>query len=303
MTDYRETFGISVLSEQADDGDTVKVAVIDTGIPDIPDILIHYSENLTLANRKDDGHATFIGSLLFGNGRIRGLCPNASAGFIKVFENGTTRPETVAKAIRHAVDNWQADMINLSLGFTRSQPCPQVLKEACQHALDNGTLLVAAAGNDGGRALWPAALPGVICVGASDGDAREHYSNYGEIDFVTSGSDLEGYDVNGDVVTRSGTSFSAAIVTGMLALILARRRKKGLDTSWRAVTYDLIGKCKDIGKEGWDTDTGYGFPFGISVLSQTATHGLLYNCFYDKIKTFVRKVISIFTRRTSSNER
>lgn len=262
MRDYRELIRSSGLYEAAKGGRNARVAVLDSGIPTVKGILSYCSRNFTSGSARDAEHSTFVGSLLFGRGQIWGICPESSAYFGNVFEGGVAKPDIVAKAISCAVNEWDADVINLSLGFSRDVECPKVLQEACRMATDKGTILVAAAGNDGGKALWPAALPEVICVGSTNGLDKAEFSNTGEIDFVVPGVDLEGYGVAGDLTIRSGTSFSSALVSGLAALLVSEARiENGAHLDLQSVKDGLIELCTDLGAPGWDPETGYGTPF------------------------------------------
>jgi subtilisin family serine protease len=96
----------------------------------------------------------------------------------------------IAAAIRWAAGIMVADapdnpnpakIINLSFG---GPGAGQVLTEAIQAALARGVMVVAAAGNQGqeGSNIYPAAVSGVIAVGATKFDGkRAYYSNFGNI--------------------------------------------------------------------------------------------------------------------------
>lgn len=261
LIDYRDVLKISDLAKEAADGLDVRVAVVDTGIPTVDGVPVCLAGNFTHDDGPDTGHATFIGSILFGDREIGGICQNATPCFCKVFDGKAAKPATVAAALDYAVNIWKADVVNLSLGFSQAAGQDAKLKQACESAILRGVVLVASAGNDGGKVMWPASMPGVICVGASDGKDREPFSNTGEIDVVAPGSDIYGLGTDGHIEKRSGTSFSTAMVTGLMALILARRRRKGLPTTLQELRKELLDRCVDIGKNGWDEETGYGFPF------------------------------------------
>ena len=261
LIDYRDVLKVSDLAAEADDGLGVRVAVVDTGIPTVDGVPVCLAGNFTHDDGPDTGHATFIGSILFGDREITGICPKATPCFCKVFDGKAAKPSDVAAAIDYAVSIWRADVINLSLGFSSDKTHDAKLKQACESAILRGVVLVASAGNDGGKVMWPASMPGVICVGASDGKNREPFSNTGEVDVVAPGSDIYGLGTDGRVEKRSGTSFSTAMITGLMALILAKRRRKGLPTTLQELRKELLSKCVDIGREGWDEETGYGFPF------------------------------------------
>lgn len=291
MVDYRERFGVSELSQETSNGTGVRVAVLDTGIPRIDDIFICLSDNFTVASAKDSGHASFIGSILFGHNPIVGMCNSATACFAKVFDGLFASPDIVARAIYTATDKWNVDVINLSLGFSRDAPCPSCVLKACQHAYDKGVVIVAAAGNDGGKVLWPAALKEVISVGSTDGKSKDDFSNHGEVDFVVPGRDLEGYDKDGNVVTKSGTSFSAAVIAGMVAIIIAKMKNNGDKISVRDIKNRLIAACTDIDQEGFDTNTGFGIPFMTNAGRKYKKRGWLkIRSIYAKILQLVKKV-------------
>ena len=89
------------------------------------------------------------------------------------------------------------DVINLSLG---SFGLDEVVAQAVAQAIDQGVTVVAAAGNEEhGPVNYPAALPGVIGVSATDYfDELAYYSNIGEeIDLAAPGGDAS-FDNNGD---------------------------------------------------------------------------------------------------------
>jgi subtilisin family serine protease len=262
MLDYQRKLGVLDLASEADDGNGVKVAVIDTGIPEVSGVPVSLAENFTFEGPADSGHATFIGSILFGSGDgLRGVCPKATSCFCKVFDGKAAKPETVAEAIEYATNIWDVDVINLSLGFSGDTECNKRLQTACEKALLKGIVVVASAGNTGGKAFWPASLQGVIGVGASNGFSKEPYSNVGQVNIVAPGTGLCGLDVDGSIKRSSGTSFSAAVISGLVALLIAKRRRRGLKAAADDIKMDLVSMCVDLGETGWDPETGYGFPF------------------------------------------
>ena len=89
-----------------------------------------------------------------------------------------------------------------------------------------GIILVAAAGNAGPNSppLFPAADPNVIAVTATDEDDRIfRAANRGNhIAVAAPGVDLWLPTLDGDYRMTSGTSFAAAEVSGVIALMLER---------------------------------------------------------------------------------
>ena len=299
MSDYRELLGISDLAAAGDSGSGVRVAVIDTGIPCVDDIPVSMAENFTDdENSQSSEHAAAIGSILFGNGCVHGMCPKATSFFAKVFSGVTAKPVTVASAIVYASKIWKADVINLSLGFTK---CSDAVISACESAIANGSVIVASSGNDGGDTMCPAMLPEVISVGASNGKASEDFSNTGKTDVVAPGVDLPALDHEGNETKKTGTSFSTAIISGMVALLLAKKRKT--DPSARAadVKGELIDMCVDIGRLGKDRYTGYGFPFP-NILPKSIfnnSFALSLRSFFATISDVAKKAIAVLYRPKS----
>lgn len=97
----------------------------------------------------------------------------------------------VARGIIYAIEN-KVDVISLSIGWPDSKDTA-FFKAAIKKAIDQGIIVVAAAGNDSTKALLrPCSLEGVICVGSSGPDgAISHFSNYGSgVDIVAPGTNI-----------------------------------------------------------------------------------------------------------------
>ncbi len=119
-------------------------------------------------------------------------------------------------------------VVNISLGSY--SPKPQE-KKLIRDILEQGAIVVAAAGNDGIKdSFYPAALDGVICVGASGNGVRKDYSNYGNIDIFADGSHQTtqtltfpsdtGIETHSRTVKLNGTSFAAPRVSGLIVKML-----------------------------------------------------------------------------------
>ena len=119
-------------------------------------------------------------------------------------------------------------VINISLGSNSPEPLERKLIKGI---LEQGAIVVAAAGNDGMKdSIYPAALDGVICAGASGGGIRQSYSNYGNIDIFADGSyqttqmlslpSETGIETHSRAVKLNGTSFAAPKVSGLIVKML-----------------------------------------------------------------------------------
>ncbi len=112
-----------------------------------------------------------------------------------------------------------AKVINCSWGGVgRSEAEHEII----QAAVALGSVVVAAAGNDGRRApFYPAAYPEVLSVAATDSmDLKAWFSNYHEtIDISAPGTDIFSAIPGGLYMRMSGTSMAAPMVAGVVALV------------------------------------------------------------------------------------
>ncbi len=136
---------------------------------------------------------------------IKQQAPGAEVEFIPISNSPQINALVAAQAIYKAV-NEGADVINLSFGAPYYS---QALADAINYAISRGVVVVAAAGNDGGATPnFPAALPGVISVGALDSTGNvAFYSNRGA-DIYAPGTAYNG---------MRGTSFAAPYIAGQIA--------------------------------------------------------------------------------------
>ncbi len=125
-------------------------------------------------------------------------------------------------------------LLNISMGFpTEVDRHPSMLEKAVDKLYDDDILVVASAGNDGGRReVWPAAHAHVVAVAATDKDGNPtDWSNYGRwVDACAYGNEVISNYVFADwdfpdgtakrfrgAARWSGTSFAAPLVTAMIA--------------------------------------------------------------------------------------
>jgi subtilisin family serine protease len=175
------------------------------------------------------GHGTFIAGLL------RRLAHGVSVELGRVLETtGEGNDADLAFRIGLLADD-PPDLLCLSLGcYTDDDVAPLGMSTAIAALQAKGTVVGASAGNDAScRVSWPAALPGVVSVGALGPHGPAPFTNFGSwvrasapgIEVVS--SFFEGVDDDGDGVLTSesfsgwaswsGTSFSAPIVSSAIA--------------------------------------------------------------------------------------
>lgn len=173
--------------------------------------------------------------------------------------------DDIALAIRDSVDEYNADVINMSFLFDTDEA---VIREACEYAVSQGVILVAAAGNNGseGSALqYPAAYDCVIGVGAVDANKNVvSFSARNESVFccapgvnICSLRNPDSKEDNIDALYRrdaGGTSLATPHVVGLAAMALSYHPDLDVDTFKEL----LKNSCTDLGEKGYDTVSGYG---------------------------------------------
>jgi hypothetical protein len=122
------------------------------------------------------------------------------------------------EGILYAVDNG-ADIVNCSWGgYGYSRAAEDVI----DYALQNGVLIVAAAGNSNTtETFYPAGYKGVLSVAATDqADEKVSFSNYGSyVDVSAPGIYIRSTWQNDSYNTISGTSMASPLVAGLAALV------------------------------------------------------------------------------------
>ncbi|MBI2865646.1 MAG: S8 family serine peptidase [Chloroflexi bacterium] len=170
------------------------------------------------------GHGTFLAGI------VALVAPEAALMPVRILDSdGTGTVFNLAAGIRYAVDHG-ADVVNVSLGMNRSS---HVVEDGVDYAHAKNLTLVASGGNRSpkersGSVLYPARYANAVAVAATDSDdLKASYSNWGkETDLSAPGSGIYSTYWNGGYAWWSGTSMSAAFVSGGVALV------KGLHPDW-----------------------------------------------------------------------
>jgi subtilisin family serine protease len=168
-------------------------------------------------------------------------------------DSGTGNTTSLASGIRWAVDHG-CRVVNMSLG---GQSAPTPLVEACQYAVANNVLLIAASGNEGSQSVnFPAALNECVAVGALDpGSYVATFSNRGaQVELCAPGVDVTSTVPGGSFASASGTSMATPEVTGVGALLFAQ------DPTMTAaeVRALMAAGSIDLGTPGRDYSYGFG---------------------------------------------
>jgi subtilisin family serine protease len=282
-------------------GDGVKVAVLDTGVDaSHPDIDL-YTENESDptypggwaefdvdGNRVNDSqpydsasHGTHVSGTVSGgnaSGEYVGVAPNASLMHGLVLKGGSGSFAQIIAGMQWAVDN-DADVISMSLGAGGYR---SALIEPVRNAHQSGTVVVAAAGNNGDDSIGsPGAVYEAITVGSTGGTFVEDRSyNLSKVDPTAISSFSGGVEVDSDqnwgdgapdswpdtyvlpdvaapgygvkssvpgdnYERKPGTSMATPHVSGVVALMLAASNESHSPGEVKSALYDSAWKPAD----------------------------------------------------------
>ena len=163
----------------------------------------------------------------------------------------------IPNAILFAIDHG-AKVINMSLGSPETSEMDDAIEDAYAH----GVSIVCSAGNDGCSTIaYPASHELTIAVGAStQGLIRWPQSQYGDgLDLVAPGANIY-CTVNNNLYTSfNGTSLSAPMVTGTIALMLSVNPSLS-PTEIRNILHASCTKLPNYTSDpsGWNNYVGYG---------------------------------------------
>ena len=185
------------------------------------------------------GHGTMVAGL------VRLVAPTAKIMPLTAFTaDGAGDVFDVVRAIYYAVDHG-ANVINMS--FSLADWSAELVR-AINYATEHDVICVASAGNNGEETLvFPSAFRHVIGVGSSTNlDRRSLFSNYGNglVQLAAPGESLITSFPAGRYAAVSGTSFSAALVSGAAALI--EQVKPGIEPN---NAQEALSRAKRMGQD------------------------------------------------------
>jgi subtilisin family serine protease len=241
-------------------GDNILVAVIDSGVdashPDLAGAVAQSFDALDTPMTPHQ-HGTAIAGLIAAHGRLMGAAPGARILAIRAFDPGGSTAEGSTFGILKSLD-WAAANGARIINMSFAGPADPAMHRSLEAAAKKKIVLIAAAGNAGAKSppLYPAADANVIAVTATDADDKlfEPSNRGGHIAVAAPGAQImvaipdSGYQVS------SGTSYAAAEVAGIVALMLERKN----DLTPDQVRAILQSTAKDLGAKGRDIMFGAG---------------------------------------------
>jgi hypothetical protein len=258
-------------------GRGVTVAVIDSGVdikhPALQKANIAFFDTVENGDKDPDPHGTAIAGIIAGKGDVQGIAPGVKILAIRAFarEELGAAPTTTTLAMARAMDiavARGAKIVNMSFAGAEDP----LLSSLIDAAYAKGVICIAAAGNEGPEAppAYPAAHPKVIGITATDEkDGLYDMANRGNyVSVAAPGVDIL-VPVTGEALDyMSGTSFAAAHITGIVALLLERNPKLKPDQ----VREILLEAAHDLGRPGQDDEFGAGLAdaYGAVSIAQSA---------------------------------
>src|SRR5258705_4550103 len=241
-------------------GMNVTIAVIDSGIDARhPELANTVSDSFDALGSKEGPHVhgTGIAGAIAAHARLMGSAPEARILAIRAFAATSGSAESssyvIIKSLNYAVLHG-AQIVNMSF----AGPKDPLIERGIIATAERGVLMIAAAGNAGPKSppLYPAANPNVIAVSGSDAHDRLFAaSNRGShIALAAPGTDVFLPAPDEKYQMTSGTSFSAAYVTAVAALMLEGNPALKPNEE-RAI---LVNTARDLGAPGRDDLFGAG---------------------------------------------
>jgi subtilisin family serine protease len=256
-------------------GNGVIIAILDSGVlathPDLaPQMVAGWNFFDNNSNTADvTGHGTSVAgsaAAITNNGAgVAGVAGSTRIMPLRVSDaTGYAYYSTIAQAVTYAADNG-ARVANASFSGVFGS---STVQSAAQYLKSKGGLLVVSAGNSGIDEGAPVSTT-MIPVSATDAaDAKASWSSYGNYVAVAApGVGIWTTASDGSYRAASGTSFSAPITAGIIALMMATKPT----LSAAQVESLLYSTAVDLGTAGRDIYFGYGRVNAAAAVAAAAT--------------------------------
>ena len=256
-------------------GCDITVMVLDTGCSDHTDLIANVDvlkRRSFLSHEPDlidhNGHQTHVMGIIgaednaFG---VVGVAPNCRMISCKVLDTqGSGDFRAIKQALRYA-KQVRPHVINMSLGSHVHDPEVHYL---IRELYEMNIPIVAAAGNDGRHDVvnYPAKYPETIAVSAYDqyGRPARFNSTGPQVEFAAPGVQIYSTWLNNTYARLDGTSMATPVITGIIALLLAKHHKQELETgendcrTVEQIRHHLIKYTQSDGTIAKDDVWGYG---------------------------------------------
>jgi len=214
------------------DGSGIRVAILDTGVDTVHPYLQGRLELVDVpslgpvqetADGIDDDGDGFVDEAYGHGSHVAGIVATVAPGatlvpFRILSDDGVGTAYELALGLRAAI-HADVDVINLSLSIGEES---NVVSALIDRARAQGIVVVASGGNTGAQATYPAAYPGVMGTGATVADMTvlaEFSARGAGIALAAPGTEVLSVYPGGSWATASGSSMSAAVVTGAMAIV------------------------------------------------------------------------------------
>ena len=260
-------------------GKGIRIALLDTGVflhENIVNQVIYFKDYIQSKTScyDDNGHGTHIAGILCGGNHKTtktaiGIAPKAELLVFKILDksgNGST--QKVLDALDWILKNhrkWNIKLLNFSMGYRQNaNPIMQKkLIEKLEQLWDEGVTVITAAGNNGpeeNSITVPGVSRKVITVGSSD-DVLGESGGFGgrgptscciiKPEILAPGSGILSLsNKQGQYQKKSGTSMSAPIVCGALALVLEKNPELK-PVELKLLLYDTVDPVKHKNVNAW----------------------------------------------------
>ena len=278
-------YGIPMVqADQLSQNDTAarKVCVIDTGYnlghPDLPDAnngATGVANNSAVGSWNSDGngHGTHVAGTIAALDNIEGVIgvyPGVNVHTVKIFDNSGrwTFASDLIAGIQQCKDAG-SNVVNMSLGGGAPSSAEQ---NAMNGFVNDGMMLVAAAGNDGNSSFsYPASYDAVISVGAvGSNESHASYSQYNsQVEIAGPGTSVASTYPTNSYRYLTGTSMATPHVAGAAALVWSFF-PQCTNQEIRSV---LNSTAKDKGSQGRDNFYGNGIVQAKDAFDSLSTNG------------------------------